>query len=135
LAIIDFENRAGFSVSLYDLQVAPTYGLIMSGEPTERGSKRMLEELRSGKDPSKEPDSPFSSYYLIEPELEDGFRLPALKCQGWLYSMRPVNDPSQDASGLSVVWLVASHEDILSTSTIDSLKSIPWSAHASDFDF
>ena len=129
MSLFEIENtEVGHSLSLYDLKIKPTFGMQGAGEPTERGTLRMLEELR------KRKDNNGGHQYFLQSELITGYPIPSVRVDAWFVSSWSPNTESC-LSCLNLIWLVNDIEQVFSPDIKQLLKNLKWTEYAGPFDF
>lgn len=129
MSLIELENSyVHGSLCLYDLHVQPTFGIQGAGEPTERGTKRMLESLHEPKDKNG------CSQFFLQTGLIEDFPIPPVRVDAFFLSTWSPNEETP-MSCLSLIWLVNDIDDALSSEIKGLIKDLRWSDHAGPFHF
>ncbi len=129
MSLIEIENtEVGHNLSLYDLQIKPTFGMQGAGEPTERGTLRMLEELRRRK------GNKGGHQYFLQTELITAYPIPSVRVDAWFVSTWSPN-PESSLSCLNLIWLVDDIDNVFSPDIKELLKNLKWTEYAGPFDF
>jgi hypothetical protein len=131
----------GRTVYLRWLQQHEVYAGLLEGLPTrdmnERHIRSLVEDARKRTSaapylvpPTESPIDYGGPYPFGEPVA-----LPRIACVGHFESLSPARDPSQDYSGLIIIWFQEDYAFPIEPEALEQILAVDWARLAADHEF
>lgn len=123
--MLDIENREVGQLSLQDVSLRPTFGMMGAGEPTERTARGILEGFQTAKVNGRK-------VHFLQDQLFSGLPLPKIRVEAFFISTWAKNGDAM--SCLDIVWLIDDLDELFSEDIKALLIDLKWSEYAEPFE-
>lgn len=143
MASYEIRLHNGRQIYLKELEQRLTYEGLLEGLPTRQMNARQLQAQTTPTNCFRVAFTP----HLIEPEQEplewtrdrpypfgDPAALPPVWCRGRFESFETARDPSQERSGLIIVWFQHEWALPVDAQVLERVKALNWNGIASDYE-